>query len=213
MTKRAGIYKTLSDEVRRQVRERHADRLPDIAGTVRRLREAKKISAAEVCRRSGELDPRTLNALEKGRIRNPTLKTLQALAQGLGLSMTEILSAAEGGAEPDFFAGGPQGAFHLDFPRQGLKIVSLTPLIHDFFCGKLILSPKVKIPDSMLNTPFPVYLSVLVGGMDVEIRGRGVTSMKEGDNIFLRGSLRHSLQNRSQRETAVLLLTAPSFLK
>lgn len=213
MSEKKSIYKSLADAVQQKVEAREVQTLPDIPAIVKRIRLAKKLSGVEVCRRARDLDPRTLTALEKGRIRNPTLKTLHSLARGLGVNTEELLRSGEETPEHHFCSGNQKGAFVLDFPKKGLKIVSFTPLIHDFFCGKLILSPKVKISDQVLNHPFPVYLSVLVGALEVETEDYGKAQMREGDNLFFRGNVKHSFLNMLHRETAVLFLTAPSFVK
>ena len=66
----------------------------DIGQAVRRLREEKGLSGAELCRRGKGIDPKTLVALEKGRIRNPSIVTLEALAKGFGMTVSFLAIGA-----------------------------------------------------------------------------------------------------------------------
>ena len=176
------------------------------------MRKKRGLSGVELCRRAGDLDPRTLTALEKGRIRNPSIKTLQSLARGMGMTISALFREEEL-EQPRYFAQGSQkGAFHLDFGTKGVKIVSFTPLIRDFFCGKLILSPKARITQAFLSIATPLYVSMLIGRMEVTVEEKR-SLLKEGDNLFFHGVFRHSFYNPSHKEAAFLLVAAPSFLK
>ena len=46
-----------------------------------------------------------LKSLEQGRARNPTLKTLQGLSEGLGVSISELLSGVTETCEPRTLPG------------------------------------------------------------------------------------------------------------
>lgn len=206
------IYRTLRTAVQGAVERRQSGEKLDIQSAVRRIRLEKKLSGVELCRRAGDLDPRTLTAIEKGRIKNPTIKTLQSLARGLGVTVSDLFRSVEMEFEQNYCVGTPKGAFLLDFSKKGLKIVSFTPLIRDFFCGKLILGPKVKITDTLMDHPFPIFISVLVGSLEITVDNQ-TTLLKEGDNIFFHGVLEHTFANPLHRETSLLMLMAPSFLK
>lgn len=214
MSERRSIYRAMRESIKEKIKRRdNADRV-DLDQIVRKIRTSKKLTGAEVCRRSGgDLDARTLTALERGRIKNPTVKTLNSIAKGLGISISDFFRPAELTQEQHYCFGSPKGAFTMDFAKKGLKIVSLTPLIHDFFCGKLILAPKAKITDQLLDHPFPIFISVLLGSLEVTLEGSSKVVLKEGDNLFFRGLVKHSFQNMLHRETSVLFLTAPSFLR
>lgn len=213
MSERKSIYRAMREAVKEKVTGREAADKVDLQGVIRKIRVSKKLTGAEVCRRAGDLDPRTLTALEKGRIRNPTVKTLSSVARGLGIAVSDFFRPSELVQEHHYCFGNPKGAFVMDFPKKGLKIVSFTPLIHDFFCGKLILAPKVKVTDHLLDHPFPLFISVLLGSLEVTLEESSKTVLKEGDNLFFRGTVKHSFQNPLHRETSVLFLTAPSFLR
>lgn len=62
-----------------------------IGEQVRRRRDQRGMTAAELARRAG-LSKATLSSLEAGRA-NPTIDTLDAVAQALGVPLTDILAA------------------------------------------------------------------------------------------------------------------------
>jgi len=124
--------------------------------TIRDLRSRKGLSGIDLCRRAGDLDAKTLTAVEKGRIRNPSIKTLLSVARGLGVTVGDLFHQAEIRLDRNLYSGSQKGAFQMEFPQWGVRIVSFTPLIHDFFCGKLILAPKRKITEAVLHHPLPL---------------------------------------------------------
>jgi transcriptional regulator with XRE-family HTH domain len=179
--------------------------------TVRILRELKKLSGAEVCRKAGDLDPRTLTALEKGRIKNPSIQTLESVARGLSLSVSELFKEAELRLDQFFYHGSQKGAYQMDFPSAGIKVVSFTPLMKDFFCGKFLIGARKKFDESFLKHSRPIFVSVLVGRVEVNVGGKAM-ALKEGENLFFNGIFKHAFYNPLERESVLLMVTAPSFL-
>lgn len=205
------IYKMLGKEIGEQsLKCRLAEKI-DLAATVRRLRIEKKLSGAELCRMAGDLDPRTLTAVEKGRIVNPSVKTLQSVARALEVTVSDLFREAEIAIDRHFYAGSQKGAYQIDFPAWGARAVSFTPFIRNFFCGKLILGPRKKLDQTFLNHPLPLFVSTLMGRFEILVEGKKMI-LKEGENLFFNGILRHSFYNPLEREAALLLVTAPSFL-
>ncbi|HTL47001.1 MAG TPA: XRE family transcriptional regulator [Verrucomicrobiae bacterium] len=194
------------------MKHREKKELPPFSRALTAMRKNRGLSGVELCRRAGDLDPRTLTALEKGRIKNPSIKTLESLARGMGMTISALFREQELEQPAQFFLGSQKGAFHLDFGGKGAKIVSFTPLIHDFFCGKLILSPKARLHGTLLNITTPLFISMLIGRMEVSVEEKK-SLLKEGDNLFFHGVFKHSFYNPSHKEAAFLLATAPSFLK
>lgn len=184
---------------------------PDLAEMIRRMRREKKLTQIGLCRISGELDPRTLNALEKGRIKNPSIKTLEALARGLDMPLSGLLRRAEMRLEKNFYQGSARGFCQLDFPAQGFKLTSLTPLVRDFFCGKLILGSRRRLPDPFEKPPVAVFVSVLIGRFEIRVEDKTL-SLREGENLYFKSTLAHELHNPLERESVLLLMTSPSFL-
>ena len=67
----------------------------ELGSVVRRLREERGLSGAEHCRRGKGIDPEMLTALEKERIWNPSIATLEALAKGFGMTVSDLFRRAE----------------------------------------------------------------------------------------------------------------------
>ena len=205
------IYQLLGEKVQAELRQKSQAEKIELGVTVRRLRQEKKITGVELCKRAGGLDPRTLTAVEKGRIQNPSIKTLQAISKGLGITVSDIFRQAETGGQRHFYLGSQKGAYQIDFPWWGLKMVSFTPLLKDFFCGKILLGPKKRLDQTLLKHSMPIFVAVLVGRFEVTVEWHRF-ELKEGENLFFNGILRHSFYNPLHRESVLLLMTAPSFL-
>ncbi len=183
-----------------------------LAVSIRNLRMRRSLSGAELCRKAGDLDPKTLTAVEKGRIRNPSIQTLQSISRGLGVTIADLFREAELGQEQHLYHGNQKGSFQLEFSRQGVKVISFTPLIPDFFCGKLILSPQAGFDESLLSHPVPIFVSPLIGKFEVDVEGRKV-KLTEGENLFFNGGFRYRFYNPLHRDAVLLLVTAPSVFK
>lgn len=205
------LYTLLEKALGRQVKDSGEEEEIRLGENIRELRKGAGFSGVELCRRAGRLDPRTLNAIEKGRTQNPSVETLQGIARGLGCLVRDLFTRAEMDFERNYHVGSPKGVFQMEFPKLGLKVVSATPLIPQFFCGKLILAPQRKVAGGLLKRPSPLFFEVVMGRFEFEIEGRKV-NLKEGENLFFNGSLRHSFRNPLNRESTLWLVTAPSIL-
>lgn len=190
---------------------REAPAPPDMGETVKRLRKEMNLTGVGLCAQSGDLDPRTLTALEKGRIKNPSLKTLQSLARGFGITVSEIFRRSESLQEHYLYQGSQKGLCQMDFPLFGVRMVSFTPFVKNFFCGKLIMGPRKNIDPTFLKKPLSVFISVIFGRFEVTVESRKI-KLREGENLFFNGILRHSFYNPLERESVMLFITSPSFL-
>ena len=206
------IYRELSKHVKQKVVKREKEQTLDIQSAIRRMRETRNLSGVQFCRLAGDMDPKTLTALEKGRIRNPSIKTLESCARALGVTISAIFREAEVRHEEHYIVGTQKGAFLLDFAKWGVKMVSFTPLIRDFFCGKMTLGSKVRLKEDLLECDFPLYISCLVGKVEITVEGEK-TILREGQNIFFNGVLKHSIYNPLYKEASMLIMMAPSFLR
>ena len=121
----------------------------DMGQAVRRLREEKGLSGAELCRRGKGIDPKTLVALEKGRIRNPSIATLEALAKGFAMTVSDLFRQAEFEQRDYFSLGSQKGFCKIDLPAQGVQLISFTPLMEDLFCGKMILEGQRRFDERL----------------------------------------------------------------
>ena len=183
----------------------------DMSETIKMLRKERNLTGIGLCTQAGDLDPRTLTALEKGRIKNPSLKTLQSLARGFGITVSEIFRRSESLQDHYLYQGSQKGLCQMDFPLFGVRMVSFTPFVKNFFCGKLILGPRKRIDQTFLKKPLSVFISVIFGRFEAAVESRTI-KLREGENLFFNGILRHSFYNPLERESVMLFITSPSFL-
>lgn len=182
----------------------------NIGRTVKFLREKQHLTGAELCKRSGGLDPKTLTAVEKGRIRNPSIQTLEGLARGLGMTVSAIFRQAELGSEKFFLRSSQKGVFHLQF-SSGIELVSFTPFTPGIFCGKFILGGRKTLDRSLIHFDGIVFAMTLVGSFRVKMEQHEL-EIQEGENLYFRGSFDFSFYNPNYRNAVLLIVTAPSFL-
>ncbi len=203
------FYPLLAGELQKTQGDDSSEKM-DLGKTVRRLRQEKGLTGVQLCRRAGSLDPKTLSAVEKGRIQNPTIRTLLAISKGLGVTIADLFRQTEREIPSSFYLGSQKGAFQMEFRGWKIKVVSFTPFTKDFFCGKLIFDGQTRLDETLLKHPLPFFISTLVGRFQVTVEGK-TADLKEGDNLFFNGALRHSFYNPLHRESVLLLVTAPSF--
>lgn len=184
----------------------------EIGSAVRRLREERSLSGAELCRRGKGIDPKTLTALEKGRIRNPSIATLEALAKGFGMAVSDLFRRAEFDQRDYFSLGSQKGLYKIDLPSKGIQLISFTPLTEDLFCGKMILEGQSRFDEKLFSGGGAFFMMTLIGQFEGEVEGRRV-ALKEGDNLYLWGGMKFHLANALQRNSALLLVTSPSCLR
>ncbi len=187
-------------------------RVLDVGQVVRRLREEKGLSGVELCRRGKGIGPKTLTALERGRIRNPSIATLEALARGLGMTVSDIFRQAEFDRRDYFSLGSQKGLYKIDLPAQGVQLVSFTPLLEELFCGKMILEGQKRFDEKLFANEGAFFIMILIGQIEGEVEGRKVI-LKEGDNLYFYGGMKFYLLNALQRHSTMLLVSAPSLLK
>ena len=181
----------------------------NVGAVVRRLREENGLSGVELCRRGKGIDPRTLTAVEKGRIRNPSVATLESLARGFGMTVSGLFRQAELD-QPEYFSLGSQkGRYKIDFPSQGVQLVSFTPVTEDFFCGKMILEGQKGFDEKLLKHFGAFFIMTLVGQLEGDIDGKKFL-LKEGENLFFRGGMKFRIANALQRNSTFFLVTVPS---
>ena len=184
----------------------------DIGQAVRRLREEKGLSGAELCRRGKGIDPKTLTALEKGRIRNPSIATLGALAKGFGMTVSDLFRRAEFDQRDYFSLGSQKGLCKIELPSQGIQLISFTPLLEELFCGKMILEGQKQFDEKLFGGTGAFFIMTLIGQFSGEVEGRKVV-LKEGDNLYFFGGMKFCLANALQRNSTLLLVAVPSCLR
>ena len=184
----------------------------DMGQIVRRLRDEKGLSGVELCRRGKGIHPKTLVALEKGRIRNPSIATLEALAKGFGMTVSDLFRQAELDQRDYFSLGSQKGVCKIDLPSQGIQLISFTPLMEELFCGKMILEGQKRFDEKLLGGGGAFFIMTLIGQFEGEIEGRKVM-LKEGDNLYFYGGMKFHLANALQRNSTLLVVAVPSCLK
>ena len=204
------FYAAVGKDLRRQAEKGETQEEIRIGEAIRKLREKAGLTGAELCRRSGGMDPRTLTAIEKGRIRNPSIESLQGIAKGLGCLVRDVFTRAEMALDRNYYFGSQKGVYQMEFSKLGLKVVSATPPIPQFFCGKFILAPRQIVAGELFKRTAPLFLEVVMGQVEFGIEGEKLT-LKEGENLLFNGGLRHSFRNTLNRESTLLIVTAPSF--
>ncbi|HOW87857.1 MAG TPA: helix-turn-helix transcriptional regulator [Candidatus Omnitrophota bacterium] len=185
----------------------------DVGRIVRRLREERNLSGVEFCRRGKGIDPKTLVALEKGRIRNPSMATLAALAKGFGITVSDLFRQAELEQRNYFSLGSQKGVCKIDLPSQGIQLISFTPLTEELFCGKMILEGQKRFDEKLLaGGGGAFFVMTLIGQFEGAVEGRKAL-LKEGDNLYFYGGMKFHLANALQRNSTLLVVAVPSFLK
>lgn len=177
---------------------------------IRKRRELAGWKAAELARRAG-INSRTLSAIELGRIASPSLKHLESLAHALGLSMASLFSPRDDASNRTFLLGNPKGVQKIEFRKDGFSIVCYTPLVHDFFVGKVILNGENQIEERMLSTAGMIFVQPIIGKLSVVFDAREYL-IREGSYVFFDGSFPHTFENPSSREVSFFLVTVPSFV-
>lgn len=177
---------------------------------IRTKREGLGWKGVELARRSG-LNPRTLDAIEKGRIESPSLKNLEAVAHALGISVAALF--VENKTEGDgFFIGGNQKGQHtIEFPKAGFRIVSYTPIVPNLFIGKVIVKGETRIEHRILPTAGTIFVQAIMGKISIHFEGKDYL-IREGNYAFFEGCFQHYFYNSHYKESTFFLITSPSFL-
>lgn len=209
--KQKAFYKILETAVKQEARKGDRAARLDLAAIVIRLRKERKLSSTQLCERARNLNIKTLSAIETGRIKNPSVHTLQTLAKGFGLTVGDLFRHAEMQQDRNLYVGTQKGFSQMDFPVFGVKVVSFTPFVREFFCGKVILSSRRRLNQVILKYQAPLYISILVGKIEATVAGREVI-LREGEGLFFNGILGHSFYNPLEKDAIFMLMTAPSFL-
>lgn len=179
-----------------------------IGRIIREIRMKQGMTARELARRVG-VDPRLINAIEMGRIRNPSLDRLSDIATAIGLNLSQLLTKYETRKPGNFSEGGAQGEFMMDFPNKGFRLISYTVPIKEMFCGKMILDGKKSVDKTKFPMAVLIFIQVIIGKMIVNYQGDDMT-FKEGQSFLLNGRYEFAISNPAARATSFLLVTTPA---
>ena len=177
--------------------------------TIRRRRQLLGWKSIELARRSG-INPRTVNAIEFGRIKNPSLKGLESLAHTLGISMAALFSSVCPESDSVLLAGNQKGHHTIEFPKAGFRVICYLPFLTDLFIGKVIMNGHTTIDHTTLPTRGLVFVQAIIGKLGVRIDGTDHL-VKEGNYLFFDAGVPHVYCNLHLREHTFLLVAAPSF--
>lgn len=177
---------------------------------IRRRRQFLGWKAVELARKSG-INPRTLDAIEKGRIESPSLRNLESISRSLGISTASLFSTSEENHDLFFLGGNQKGQSLLEFPKYGFRVVCYTPFVPNFFIGKVIVQGETKIERKVLPTSGMVFVQTIMGKLCVQFDGKE-QFIREGNYAVFDGTFVHSFSNPQFKETTFLIVTSPSFL-
>ncbi len=181
-----------------------------IGEIIRELRQKRGLTQTQLAERTG-LDSRTITAIEKGRIINPSLLNLKKMAAVFQTTLHDLIGRAEAQLPNEFYVGSQKGEFLLDYSKHRFRIVSYLPKNFPFFTGKLVLESKGKLDPSIIKFRGSVFLQIVLGRLEFTLQGKEMF-LKEGQTCFFDGRLSYSLHNPTLRETTAYLVTVPSFL-
>lgn len=181
-----------------------------LGSAIRAIREQKGKKAIQIAKASG-IDPRTLAAIETGRIKNPSLNSIQAIAKALEVSPADIFFHCDLEKRENIYQGDQKGEFTVDFSAEKFKVVSLIPFTPDFFIGKILMSGDARIRANMFSVRGYFFVQVILGKLDVTVAQKKLV-LKEGEHLLLNGKMPHQFVNPLHRETSFFLVTVPSFM-
>jgi transcriptional regulator with XRE-family HTH domain len=169
----------------------------NLAANVRRLRETRGLSQAQMARLAGLPRP-TWASLESGSA-NPTLAVLGRTAAALSVSIEELIGPARTAARHF-----PAGAWP-EARRQGARIRPLVPeSIPGLEIGRMELEPG----GQMIGVPHTPgtreYLTCERGRIELMASGER-WRLDPGDALVFRGDQRHTYRNLESRRAAVAI--------
>ncbi|MBI3998980.1 MAG: helix-turn-helix domain-containing protein [Candidatus Omnitrophica bacterium] len=177
---------------------------------IHRKRELLGWRGVELAKRAG-INPRTLEAIEKGRIKSPSIESLVAVANALEVSVASLFVGESTETGCLFLRGDQKGQVTLEFPKAGFRIVCYTPMVRNLFAGKVILKGETRIEHKILPTAGMIFVQAIMGKLSVQFDGKDHW-VREGNYAFFDGCFPHSFYNPQFKESTFLLVTTPSFL-
>ncbi|HNV86575.1 MAG TPA: XRE family transcriptional regulator [Candidatus Omnitrophota bacterium] len=183
---------------------------PSIGRLLRELRKKTGLTQKSAAEKSG-ISPKTLAAMETGRIQNPTLLNLRNLAETFGLSLQNLFGLFEAGQKNHFFIGSQAGEFSADYPKQKIRVISYLDRSAPLFVGKIILGSKGVLNGKTVSLPKQVFVQIMLGKLNFSLEEKEFF-LKEGQIVYFDGRLNYQFTNPLLREATALMITAPSFL-
>ncbi len=176
---------------------------------LRRFRDKRGFTLKELSKRSS-LKLSTLSAIEKGRIKSPSLQNLKVIAKALEIPHDLLLETP--GETPSLFKGDLKGTLELKLNQDGLNLISYTPPLSELFIGKAVLKPKKTFDFKKFPNLSFVFIEVIFGKLEIK-HETNLLLLTEGENCSIRSPQRKSIQNPFQtKETSFLIVSRPSLI-
>ena len=176
---------------------------------LKQIRKEKKMTLLVLSENSG-VKLSTLSAIEQGRILSPSLESLEKIAQTLEIPRDTLLGSGE--EFPTFYKSDLKGVVECVYKKEGLTLVSFTPLLKEIFIGKAVLKPKKSIDFNKFQNLTFVFLEIIFGKLEAKWESQN-SLVTEGENLSLRPPQGKILSNPlGTKETSFLIVTRPSII-
>jgi transcriptional regulator with XRE-family HTH domain len=184
-------------------------RMKALAENLKKYRLANRFTLKELAKVSN-LKISTLSALEHDRIQNPSFHNLGKLAEALRIPQ-ELLLEDENRA-PLCHQGTVRGSAQVEFKKEGLLLVSYTPLLKELFIGKAILKPKSSLSLKQFPRLTFLFVEVIFGKLEVKLENKEII-LTEGENLSLASPGKKEFLNPFQmKESSFLIVSTPSLI-
>jgi len=152
----------------------------------------------------------TLNAIERGRILNPSFTKIQAMASALGIPQDCLFAQPE--RPPSVFKGNLKGAVEFHYKKEGLNLISYTPLMKELFIGKGSLKRSCQIDFKHFPRLTFLFVEVIFGKLEVKWKTEEYF-LAEGENLSLHSPQQRVMRNPYRtRDTSFLIISSPSLI-
>ncbi|QIE55656.1 helix-turn-helix domain-containing protein [Pikeienuella piscinae] len=180
--------------------------MSQILGTrVRQIREGRRWSLRETADRTG-VSKSMLSKIERDAV-SPTATLLGRLAEGLGISISQLIGGEEPCGDVMFMPAREQPVFRV--PTTGFERRSLSPVAHGN--GSVDFVANI-LPPLQSSGTFPPHhdaveetLVVAVGRLRLHL-GAAQYDIDTNDAIYYRAHLSHRFDNPSESETALFYI-------
>jgi transcriptional regulator with XRE-family HTH domain len=176
-----------------------------LAGRVKGLREARRWSLREAAEKAG-VSKSMLSKIERGTT-SPTATILGRLAEGFGLSISQLVGGEARGGDVVLLPRENQPVFRV--PTTGFERRSLSPVMLNG--GTVDFCVNVLPPGESSGT-FPAHrggveetLVVASGSLRLHLAD-SVYELRAGDSVFYRAHVSHRFDNPSSREPAIFYI-------
>lgn len=175
-----------------------------IAGTLRDLRKAAGLTLIDLAERSS-LAASTLSKIENGQM-SPTYDTLHALAEGLDIDITELVTGGRGHSVNGRRAVTRRGEGIVHSTAQYDYEMLCTDIANRRFVPLLaeVKARSMHSFDGLLSHPGEEFIFVLRGEVDLYTEFYAPTHLAPGDCCYFDSTMGHALINSGDEDAKVL---------